>query len=231
MSSAQSLDPLAAPDRITVVSGLPRAGTSLLMQLLEAAGLAIACDDARPPDADNPRGYLELAAVKAIQRDSSFLAGCRGRVVKIVAPLLLALPPDHAYRVLFVERDPGELLASQWAMLRRAGQAVSGGGEAALARAFAATLARCRAWLAERPAIDCLFVEHRALLQEPLASVERIAAFLARTGGAGAHCAARPDAAVEAGARAAPHGQPRAQRERLVAMTRVIDPALYRQRR
>lgn len=213
MASARSENPLAAPERITVVSGLPRAGTSLLMQLLEAAGLAIARDEARAADEDNPRGYLELSAVKAIRRDVAFLADCRGRVVKIVAPLLLELPADHAYRVLFVERDPSELLASQRAMLQRAGQRVPSDAEPALARAFAATVARCRAWLAERPAIDCLFVPHRRLLLDPRAELERIADFLERT-------AARAGAPEPVAAR----------RERLAAMASVIDPTLYRQR-
>lgn len=206
--------PLAAPDRITVVSGLPRSGTSLLMQLLEAAGLELARDDARGPDADNPRGYAELEAAKGIRRDAAFLAGCRGRAVKVVAPLLSALPPDHAYRVVFVERDLDEVLASQRTMLERAGRAVPSADDPALGRAFASTLARCRAWLAERPGIDAFYVAHRRLIQDPWATVEGLAEFLRRT-------SADPARSESADARQA----------RLAAMAAVIDPALYRQRR
>lgn len=214
MSIALRPAPLAAPERITVVSGLPRAGTSLLMQLLEAAGLELARDDARAPDADNPRGYAELAAVKGIRRDASFLAGCRGRVVKIVAPLLTALPAVHAYRAVFVERDLAEVIASQRTMLQRTGHAAPPEGEPALVRAFEATLARTRAWLAARPAIDVLFIDHRRLIEAPRPTVELLADFLRRT-------SADPARSESEAARQA----------RLAAMGAVIDPALYRQRR
>ncbi|MEZ4330332.1 MAG: sulfotransferase family protein [Myxococcota bacterium] len=214
MSTDRRSPPLAAPERITVVSGLPRAGTSLLMQLLAAAGIELARDDARAPDADNPRGYSELAAVKGIRRDASFLASCRGRAVKIVAPLLPALPADQAYRVVFVERELAEVLASQRTMLQRAGHASAAEGDPDLARAFDATLVRARAWLAARPAIDTLFIDHRRLIEAPRPTVERLADFLVRT-------SADP-------ARSEPEA---ARRARLDAMAAVIDPALHRQRR
>lgn len=219
--------PFAAPHRITVVSGLPRAGTSLAVQILAAAGLPIAADDARPPDPDNPRGYGELAAVRGIRRDASFLVACRGRVVKIVVPLLLALPPERAYRVVFVERDLEEVLASQRAMLRRAGRPVpAAAAERALARAYRAALARCRAWLETAPDAPSLFVSHRALLATPDAEIERLAAFLASTGdpespgdlertrdaGGGGIAVAARTTALRA------------------SMAAAVDPALYRSR-
>jgi hypothetical protein len=218
LDSTSDADLLAAPSRITVVSGLPRAGTSLLMQILEAAGLALARDDGRPPDPDNPRGYHELAAVKRIQHDKRFLADCRGRVVKIVAPLLTELPSGDRYRVLFVERDLGEVLASQRALLLRRGVEPKPVDEAALARAFETALVRCRAWLAARPQIEMLSIDHRDLLETPDEAVAAIAAFLMRTadlqgGGPGPALAAGP--------------LPFALRS---AMARAIDPSLHRQR-
>ncbi|MBK7947417.1 MAG: sulfotransferase family protein [Deltaproteobacteria bacterium] len=216
---------LDAPDRVTIVSGLPRSGTSLLMQLLEAAGLSLARDGERGADPDNPRGYHELAAVKRIRSDASFVEACRGRVVKIVAPLLSELRDvdprrdlrrvDH--RVLLVERALDEVLASQRAMLARRGEPVPRDAEAALARAFEGAMARARAWLEARPSIDVLFVDHEALVARPASAVEGIVAFLARTG------ADRiPDAAI-----------PAALTELAVvrsAMEQVVDPALHRQR-
>jgi hypothetical protein len=227
--SASSLDhPFAAPQCITVVSGLPRAGTSLVVQILAAAALPIAADDARPPDPDNPRGYLELAAVKGIRRDPSFLEACRGRVVKIVAPLLLELPRECAYRVVFVERDLAEVLASQRAMLRRGGRPdPSEADEAALERAYRAVLDRSRVWLEEAPDAPALFLSHRALLASTESEIDRLATFLARTGdpeerrrlaGAGAG-SERADSS--AGARAA---------ALRTAMVAAVEPALYRSR-
>lgn len=210
-------DPLAhafaASDRVTIVSGLPRSGTSLLMQMLEAAGLPIAQDGARPCDPDNSRGYYELSAAKRLQSDASFLEGCRGRVVKLVAPLLLELPPQPVCRVLFVERDLGEILASQRAMLERQGKPVSAANDPGLARGFESVLARCRAWLARESGAPTLFVAHRALVDSPGESVSRIARFLEQTA---------------EGSRA-PADEVAAARARAV-MSRVVDPALYRQR-
>lgn len=205
--------PFAAADRVTVVSGLPRSGTSLLMQILAAAGLSIARDESRASDADNPRGYYELAAAKRIRSDTRFLEGCRGSVVKLVAPLLLELPPQSAYRVLFMERDLGEILASQRAMLARQGKPDSAAEDHVLERAFESALARSRAWLAREPGPATLFVAHRALIESPGESVARIARFLEETGGGNSG-----SAFALASSRT---------RE---AMARVVDPALYRQR-
>ena len=205
--------PFAAPDRVTIVSGLPRSGTSLLMQMLEAAGLPIAQDEARPCDPDNPRGYYELSAAKRLPSDARFLEGCRGRVVKLVTPLLLELPPQPACRVLFLERDLGEILASQRAMLERQGKSVSAANDPELARAFESGLARCRAWLARESGPPTLFVAHRALVESSGESVSRIVRFLEAT----AEGSRAPDHAVAVA---------RAQ----TAMARVVDPALYRQR-
>lgn len=222
--------PFAAPDRITVVSGLPRSGTSLLMQMLAAAGLVVAQDEARPADPDNPRGYFELAAARGIRRDAGFLDACVGRVVKIVAPLVLDLPTHHRYRVLFIERDVAEVLASQRAMLLRAGRAAPNGEEeASLARAYQGLLARCRAaleWTEETPT---LIIGHRELLAKPGEVVERIARFLVASGAVSqAASAYSPDLASREGGRAG-HSQPTLERVQ-AAMRSVVEPALYRSR-
>ena len=46
---------------IIVVSGLPRSGTSLMMQMLHAGGMPLLVDEHRPADASNERGYFEHA--------------------------------------------------------------------------------------------------------------------------------------------------------------------------
>jgi len=208
---------------VTIVSGLPRSGTSLLMQMLAAAGLPLAADAERPPDPDNPRGYFELAAVKRLRSGAEFLADCVGRVVKIVAPLVLELPPRPARRILFVERPLEELLASQRAMLARQGIACDAGQERALAGAFEALLARCRAALAAPVGAGddptpVLFVAHRRLVRAPGEAAEEIARFLAGTG-TGEETEDRAPAAARRAARATD------------AMVRAVDPTLYRQRR
>ncbi|HPG25868.1 MAG TPA: sulfotransferase domain-containing protein [Myxococcota bacterium] len=195
---------------ITIVSGLPRSGTSLMMQMLEAAGSSIARDDERPADADNPRGYHELAAVKRIRADADFVRELEGRVVKVVAPLLVHLPSGPDYRVLFLERDLEAVLASQATMLARRGGATDADEQAALARAFGKSLERARRWLAERPAIATCFVSHARLLADPLPVALEIASFLEESG-----AFAEPPDAMRRG-------------ERARAMADVVDPTLHR---
>src|SRR5687767_4086030 len=103
-----------ADDAITVVSGLPRSGTSMMMKMLEAGGIAPLTDKARQADEDNPGGYYEWERVKAMPNgDVGWLEGARGKSVKVISALLNYLPPTYAYRVIFLHRDIAEILASQ----------------------------------------------------------------------------------------------------------------------
>src|SRR3569833_79554 len=107
---------------ITVVSGLPRSGTSMMMQMLAAGGMPMLTDGVRGPDPDNPRGYFAFGPVKRTPQDARWLAGAPGKAVKVVHSLLPALPGGYEYRVLFMLRDMHEVLASQDTMLRRLGR-------------------------------------------------------------------------------------------------------------
>src|SRR5436853_6777630 len=107
---------------IVVVSGLPRSGTSLMMQLLDAGGIPIVTDNVRAPDTDNPRGYCEFERVKSLKRDASWLPGIRGKAVKMVSQLLYDLPANEKYKVIFMECDLHEVVASQEKMLIRLGR-------------------------------------------------------------------------------------------------------------
>lgn len=104
-----------------IVSGLPRSGTSLLMQMAAAAGKEILQDGQRVPDPSNPHGYFECERVKTLMIDSSWLHAEAGKVVKIVLPLLPFLPRGLACRIAIVKRDLDEVIASQTAMLQRQG--------------------------------------------------------------------------------------------------------------
>ncbi len=88
--------PRADAPFLTIVSGLPRSGTSLMMQMLAAGGLPPLHDGHRPADTDNPRGYFEFAPAKNLRADASWLPQAQGRVVKLVAQLLQFLPAGLA---------------------------------------------------------------------------------------------------------------------------------------
>ena len=107
---------------IIVVSGLPRSGTSLMMQMLAAGGVEVVTDHVRTADTDNPRGYYEFELVKKIKQDASWLPEARGKAVKMVSQLLYDLPAGEKYRIIFLERDLDEVLVSQEKMLERLGR-------------------------------------------------------------------------------------------------------------
>src|ERR1700675_612032 len=106
---------------ITIVSGLPRSGTSLMMQMLDAGGLPVLSDGERKADTDNPRGYLEWERIKQLPKQPALIAEAEGKVVKVISQLLLSLPEGHEYRVIFMQRPLPEVLKSQDEMLRRRG--------------------------------------------------------------------------------------------------------------
>jgi len=106
---------------ITVVSGLPRSGTSLMMQILKAGGIEILTDDIRKPDENNPKGYYEFEKVKSLKSDNSWLPLAEGKAVKVIAQLIPFLPLEHEYGVVFMERNVEEILISQDKMIERMG--------------------------------------------------------------------------------------------------------------
>jgi predicted AlkP superfamily phosphohydrolase/phosphomutase/tetratricopeptide (TPR) repeat protein len=171
----------AAVDRsqiITVVSGLPRSGTSLMMQLLIAAGREALTDGKRSADTDNPLGYYEFEQVLDLAKDVSWIPQARGKVVKIVAQLLPHLPRSEHYHVIFMERNLGEVIASQRAMLERQGRRGAELDEQKLAETYVAQLTRLRKQIAARPELRLLSVNYNELLADTATIVPRLAEFL-----------------------------------------------------
>ncbi len=167
--------PVDAAEIITVVSGLPRSGTSLVMQMLVAGGLPALADSERTADASNPRGYFEFEKVKNLTREAGWLGEARGKVVKVVAPLLGFLPPPFFYRVVFLERNLDEVLASQAAMLAKQGQ--SGSDPTALRRAYGQQTAAARALLARHPRMSYIIVRHAEIIADPAFAAKRLNGF------------------------------------------------------
>ena len=166
-----------ADRRIAVVSGLPRSGTSLMMQMLAAGGLAPFCDGVRAPDADNPHGYFEHEGVKALARDAGLLRGARGRAVKVIAPLLAQLPPGEDYRVILMERDLAEVVASQDRMLARRGSTATALPRERLIEVLAIQLGEAREAVA-RLGIPALAIGYADVLQSGAGCARRVADFL-----------------------------------------------------
>ena len=164
---------------ITIVSGMPRSGTSLMMQLLEATGVDIFSDGERVSDDNNPKGYYEHEVVKKINHNPHWLKSCNGKAVKIVAPLITSLPYNYRYKVIFMERDPMEIYKSQEQMLLRLGktnkkQIFSQG----IFQQIEQTIKSSKAWLDNHPCVDVLYVSYNDLIERPQDYADKLTRFL-----------------------------------------------------
>ena len=108
-------------DYLTIVSGVPRSGTSMMMRMIHEGGIPALTDDHRKADIDNPRGYFEFQPVKRTREAPEWIPGAVGKVVKMVHLLLLDLPLGHSYRVVLMRRNLEEVVRSQDVMLERNG--------------------------------------------------------------------------------------------------------------
>jgi hypothetical protein len=166
-------------DPLVVVSGLPRSGTSMTMQMLEAGGLSIASDGIRTPGEDNPKGYYEYERVKELDKglDPSWLREFRGKAIKIISFLLKDLPETNNYKVVFMRRNIHEVLASQAKMLVNRGEANETSDEKML-ELYKDHLWKVDFLMKHRPCFELLNVEYRDVIESPRREAERLGAFL-----------------------------------------------------
>lgn len=164
---------MPAPDFITIVSGLPRSGTSLMMQMLEAGGI--------PLLTDGVAGHYEFAPVHRTRHDCSWVQQAPGKAVKVIYALLRHLPAGFQYRLVLMRRDPDEVPFSHTVMLRRIGTPGVAPLPDRMANAFAADLAGVLAEIARRPEFQLLEVDFRACLQDPAGVAARLNSFLGGT--------------------------------------------------
>jgi hypothetical protein len=168
-----------AADLITIVSGLPRSGTSMMMRMLEAGGLPVMTDHIRTADESNPKGYFELEQVKQMKDgDTRWVGNGRGKVVKVISLLLEYLPPEHEYRIVFMQRNMGEILASQREMLKRRGEPVDRIGDHYMADLYQDHLAKVAEWLAAQPNMKVLYLHYNQIMENPRPSVAQLSQFM-----------------------------------------------------
>ena len=166
-------------DNLIIVTGLPRSGTSMMMKMLEAGGIAVITDRQRQADEDNPYGYFELEQVKEIKRDRSWLGSSTGEAVKMVSMLLYDLPLDREYSLIFMKRNLDEVIASQKVMLGRKAERPSDDDEE-MKRLFSKHLSEIEAWLSERKNFKILYINYDEVLKQPKETAENIQKFLGR---------------------------------------------------
>ncbi len=163
---------------ITVVSGLPRSGTSMMMQMLQAGGMEVFSDSQREADTSNPLGYYEHEAVKRLARDKRWLSLATDKAVKIIAQLLKHLTPDYHYKVIFMERDLFEVVNSQQKMLGRQGKIAADAMPYQMRNNFERVVQEIKDGLGTQPHIEICFVEHREVINNPFAQAFRVNEFL-----------------------------------------------------
>ncbi len=164
---------------VTVVSGLPRSGTSLMMKMLEAGGLAVVQDGIRGADTDNPKGYYEFERVKQMDKgDTAWMVEAQGKVVKIISALLKHMPPEYEYRVIFMRRHMEEILASQRKMLVHRGEDADNMDDAKMADLFDKHLTQVFGWLEQQPNVRYLEVHYSDLLGDPVSLAAQVNRFL-----------------------------------------------------
>jgi len=150
-----------------------------MMQMLGAGGLALLTDGARSADADNPRGYFEYEPVKATRENPSWVAAARGKAVKVVSALLMHLPTDFDYRVVFMRRPLAAILASQREMLVRRGHAPPDAAtDRRLELLFERHLAEAAATIERSPSMRVFYVDYPELVAAPTTSAAAVARFL-----------------------------------------------------
>jgi hypothetical protein len=162
---------------ITIVSGLPRSGTSLMMQMLAAGGMPLLTDLERKPDIDNPRGYCEWEPIKLLPKEAKRIDEAEGKAVKVISQLLLSLPQGRNYKLIFMERPLPEVLASQDEMLKRRGSAELADA-ALLTSAFRDHMREIVDWLEHRTDIPVCRVGYRKILSDPAGSAKLVRDFL-----------------------------------------------------
>lgn len=168
---------------IVVVSGLPRSGTSLAMKMLDAGGMPLLTDGVRVADISNPNGYYEFEPVKHLDKNPNpaWLADARGKAVKIVSFLLTWLPESYDYRVIFMQRDLDEVVASQDTMLKRLGAPAAAEAQQQARALHEEHLRQVERFLARRRCFSVLRLDYRDVVTRPGDAAGRVAAFCGRT--------------------------------------------------
>lgn len=158
---------------ITIVSGLPRSGTSLMMRMLNAGGIPALCDEHRTPDADNPNGYYEFEDVKSIEHYDSWIDRAPGHAVKMVYSLLKHVPVDRSYRVVFMRRHVDEILQSQKMMLERNGIPTEI-PDAQMRALFERELRQFYSWLPAQSHLKLINISYNELMSRPDSTIAQI---------------------------------------------------------
>lgn len=163
---------------LVLVSGIPRSGTSLMMQVLARGGLEALQDDRRKADDSNLEGYFEFESIKSLKDNPRVVEQGVGKVTKVISMLLPHLPREHQYRVVYMRRNPIQVAASQARMLDRIGKDPAYLDAAKVAELISKHDEETLRLLEGAKNIDFIVIEYERLVQEPMGTIGRVREFL-----------------------------------------------------
>lgn len=161
---------------VYIVSGYMRSGTSMMMKVLEHAGMDACynrtkdriltekydCHGYHP----NPEGFFELGRKEFDAPD--FPRCYQGRLIKALHWRLVSLPPFR-YRVVFMLRDPREIEVSYLKMFRKRPPFVL--------QRYHDFIREILERLKARNDMDIVTVKHRDMIESPVAVLDRLSCF------------------------------------------------------
>jgi len=161
-------------NQIVVVSGLPRSGTSLMMQMLTKGGIEPLVDGKREADESNPKGYYEYEPVMSIHKDNSWLEKGQNKAVKIVAPLLKSISPKYRYKIIFMKRDLDEIIKSQRIMTGKDADVLP----VKLYNSYVKLLKNIEKWKESEPGVELIYLDYKEVLDKPEVMMAKIEDFV-----------------------------------------------------
>jgi len=166
---------------ITIVSGLPRSGTSMMMQMLVKGGMQAFTDGKREADENNKKGYFEHELIKSLGQNKQVLRQVGDKVVKIISHLLFHLPHIYKYKIVFMDRVIEEVMTSQHKMLGRLGKegGVDKANSTALLKTFEDSRKKAIDWCNKHPKyVEILLVPYAETIKTPLEQAKKVNKFL-----------------------------------------------------
>lgn len=160
-------------NQIVIVSGLPRSGTSLMMQMLAKGGVEILTDENRKADTSNPKGYYEYDPVMSIHKDNSWLDLAQNKGVKVVAPLLKYLSPKYRYKIIFMTRDLNEVVKSQQVMRGKDPETLP----LHLFDSYKKLLKGVKVWNDNEPGVDMVYLNYKDVVNDPSNAIDTVRSF------------------------------------------------------
>ncbi len=176
MERVEKIDKGSQP--VIIVSGLPRSGTSMMMQMLSAGGVEILTDKKRNADESNPKGYFEYEQVKTLEHNNKWLKFARGKAVKVISHLLFHLPPKYNYKIILMIRDLKEVINSQNKMLLKDGKHTTSLQSSKLETLFIQNLIKVESWNSNNYNVEIIKVDYHDVINNAQTTAKEVSTFL-----------------------------------------------------